>query len=362
MNLLISSRKFDGVVGGVEKMVLLLGQQMQLRGHTVTVLSLDNADAQSFNDWPEGVSWVKIGIGDVDSRATFKVRVLRAIEIRKVLRDRAVDTCVGFQIGTFALLRFASLGLGLRCVAAERNAPTLFNYIKRGQIKRIFSNLILTSATAISVQLEENRNHYPSWLQEKITINNNPVILPSETRVKATRVESGQVILYIGRITFQKNLEVLIEALAQLSTPPLLRIVGGGDALPSVISLANTMGVELEKLDFSNNLEEFYLGADLFCLPSRWEGFPNVVGEALAHGLPVVGFQECAGISTLVDNGITGIIAPGNDNPYALASALKTALETDWNPEIIRNSMKKYSIENFTDSWENTLFQLDKHG
>ena len=362
MNLLIFSRKFDGVVGGVEKMVLLLAQQMQLRGHAVTVLSLDNIEARSFNDWPVGVNWIKLGIGNVDSPATLKVRVKRVIAIRKFLQDGNIDTCVGFQVGSFALLRFASLGLKLRCVAAERNAPTLFNFIKRGRIKRFFSNLILTTATGISVQLEENRIHYPSWLQKKITINNNPVILPGETCMESKAVNSDRVILYVGRVTFQKNLEVLVEALAQLDMPPLLRIIGDGDSLSSVISLANALGVKLEVMDFSKKLETFYSGADLFCLPSRWEGFPNVVGEALAHGVPVVGFQDCAGVSSLVENGKTGIIAPGNDNSYALSSALKTALDVNWDPIHIRNSMKIYSIENFADSWESTLFPQGKHG
>ena len=55
-----------------------------------------------------------------------------------------------------------------------------------------------------------------------------------------------------------------------------------------------------------------YAAADLFCLPSRWEGFPNTVAEALAHGLPAVAYEGCAGTGDLVEPGENGLLAAGN--------------------------------------------------
>ena len=356
MNLLIFSRKFGGVVGGVERMVLTLAEQMSARGHIVTVVSLDSHNAQPFYSWPSNVAWIKLGIGDPDNKASLETRFKRLFALRKLLYRLKIDTVVGFQIGSYALLKLASLGVGVRTVAAERNAPTLFDFIRHGKYKRFVANLILNTADAVSVQLESNKFFYPKILRSKIFITPNPIRAPDQCKSIRSNATKPKIILYVGRVTFQKNIEVLIEAISTLKEKPMLRIVGDGDSLDTVISLAERLKVETEYFPFSQDLSSIYLEADVFCLPSRWEGFPNVVGEALAHGLPVVGFHGCAGISSLVENFKSGVIASGNDDPIALSVALSQALAFDWDPNVVRQSTSKFSMEYFSDSWEMVLF------
>jgi len=360
MNLLIFSRKFGGVVGGVEKMVLTLATQMTARGHKVTIVSLDSLDAEAFYPWPSEVAWIKLGIGNPDDKASLKTRVRRLLALRSLLYNLKIDTVVGFQIGSFALIKAASLGVEVRTIAAERNAPTLFNFIHNGKYKRVLINIILNSADAISVQLESNRAFYPKILQNKILITPNPILASVQYKSSSDIPVKPKTILYVGRVTFQKNLEVLITAISMLKEKPMLRIVGDGESLLGAISLANALRVEIELFPFTQNLSSFYLEADVFCLPSRWEGFPNVVGEALAHGLPVVGFNGCAGISSLVENFKSGVVARGNDDPTALSEALLQALSRAWDPLLVRQAIKKFSIEHFSDSWEYILFQEKK--
>lgn len=361
MNLLIFSRKFGGVVGGVEKMVLTLATQMTTRGHKVTIVSLDGSDAEAFYSWPSEVAWIKLGIGNPDDKASMKTRVKRLLALRSLLYSLKIDTVVGFQIGSFALIKVASLGLQVKTIAAERNAPTLFDFIHNGKYKRALVNIILSSADVISVQLESNKAFYPKMLQTKILITPNPILTSVQYKSSSEIPVRPKIILYVGRVTFQKNLEVLITAISTLKERSILRIVGDGESLLGAISLAEALRVEIEIFPFTQNLSSFYLEADVFCLPSRWEGFPNVVGEALAHGLPVVGFSGCAGISSLVENYKSGIVAPGNDDPTALSDALSQALSWTWDPLLVRQAVKKFSIEHFSDSWESVLFQEKKN-
>lgn len=361
MNLLIFSRKFGGVVGGVEKMVLTLAEQMSLRGHAVTVVSLDELSAEAFYSWPPEVAWVKLGIGNPESKASWKTRLSRLLALRSLINKLEIDAAVGFQIGSFALLRVSSFGLRVRTIAAERNAPTLFDFIRNGKLKKVISNLILASAHAISVQLESNKIFYPKTLWSKIWITPNPILASVDFKTASLTRNDSKVILYVGRITFQKNLEVLIKAVSTMKARPIVRIVGDGDSLSDVVMLAKSLGVELELSPFTQNLSLIYVEADVFCLPSRWEGFPNVVGEALSHGLPVVGFNGCAGITSLVENFKSGVIAPGNDDPIALAEALSSALSHDWDPIVIRQATEKFTLKNFSDSWEAILFPVRKN-
>lgn len=356
MNLLILSRKFGGVVGGVEKMVLLLAQQMQLRGHSVTLVSLDFPEATPFYSFPQGVRWVKLGIGNPDEKASTNIRFSRILAIRRLINELEIDAVVGFQIGSFALVRFATIGTGVRSIAAERNAPTLFDFIRNGRLKRFVSFAILSLASVVSVQLMENKKLYPKWLRSRIAVNPNPISTVKIQDKDKNHQRTQKIILYVGRVTFQKNLEVLVRAISLLDSTPVLRIVGEGDELEYIQSLANAEKVNLELFKFTDDLKSLYLEADIFCLPSRWEGFPNVVGEALAHGLPVVGFAECAGIKSLVRNFENGVIADGNDNAISLSIALNLALSKDWDTSIIRNSISEFSLQSFADTWESTLF------
>lgn len=360
MKIAIVSRKFDKVVGGVEKMVLTLAHQMILRGHEVCVISLDHPTATSFYNWPEEVQWIKLGIGDPDTKATFFIRFMRVIRMREVLKKNKIDSAVGFQIGSFALLRLSSLGLNLCCVAAERNAPSLFNYIRHGRVKRFLSNLILATSDVVSVQLESNKYFYPRFIQNKIVITPNPISTSMIYKTDSRIAESHPVILYVGRVTYQKNLEVLVSAMALLPRKAVLRIVGEGDSLPEVLNLAKLLNVSINHFPFSYHLDDYYVSSDLFCLPSRWEGFPNVVGESLAHGLPVVAFEQCAGISSLIYDGINGIRAKGIDDPVELASAIKTALSASWDSSVIRRSIENFDLEFFSNCWESALTRLPR--
>jgi glycosyltransferase involved in cell wall biosynthesis len=355
LKIAIFSRKFDGVVGGVERMVLALGTEFVKRGHEVTVISLDHNEATSFFEWPKEVRWIKLGVGDPDTKASFRVRLIRLILIRRQLIKLGIEAVIGFQIGSFALSRLAGVGLNIRFVAAERNAPTLYNYIRRGSIKRKAFNILLMTADVITVQLDSYRNLYPRFLRSKIRTTPNPVPQNGFPISETPSPRDIETILYVGRLCFQKNIHSLIRAVSLLQPPARLKIVGLGEDERELRELAARLGVAAEFLPFTNNLTDTYLDAKVFCLPSRWEGFPNVLGEALSFGLPVVGFQGCAGLEDLINPGLNGFLADGKEGPESLAKSLQLALEKSWDRNLVRSSVSSYSFDRFASSWEEAI-------
>ncbi len=135
---------------------------------------------------------------------------------------------------------------------------------------------------------------------------------------------------FVGRLVYQKGLDVLLQALALLpvETDWRLEIVGDGDSRKHLETMAHDLDL-YGKVHFAgwkerSELPGIYRQIDLFVLPSRDEGMPNVVLEAMASGLPVIA-SRVAGNEELVIEGQTGYLTPSED-PAALSRVLAESI------------------------------------
>jgi glycosyltransferase involved in cell wall biosynthesis len=146
-------------------------------------------------------------------------------------------------------------------------------------------------------------------------------------------------VLFVGRLNHQKGIDVLLAAMSQLADhgglpkrgadkPPELRFVLAGDG-PERPMVERYMaqgagpsgaGMNCRLLGFVSDIREALNAADIFVLPSRWEGWPLALAEAMAAGLPCVG-TDVPGIRDIVAGGRTGLLVPSQD-PAALAGAI----------------------------------------
>ena len=355
MKILLFARSYKDMAGGIEKKSLEIAAGLAGRGHQVSIVSLDSFQDEAFYKWPAGVAWYKADIGNPLAKASVRERLRRLLFIRNLLKQD-VDIAIGFQVGAFALLRFSAIGLRVKVIAAERNAPTLFEYINRGKLKRFFSNLLLLTSSRISILFPEFKRHYPKYLQAKLVVTPNWVDVARDTK-PSNALRSENQILFVGRFSFQKNVECLVDALAMMEREMEVLLIGSGDGIRDIQARAQALNLNLEFLPPTRDLTPYYKSATLLCLPSRWEGFPNVVAEALAAGLPVVGFRGCAGISELVTTKDCGVLAEGNDDALALSLALSDALGRGYSEGLIASSVSKYTYDNFIDAWEKACFE-----
>lgn len=137
-------------------------------------------------------------------------------------------------------------------------------------------------------------------------------------------------IVACGRLIHQKGFDLLLEAVAGLDLPqaPELVIVGEGARRPELEQQARALGIA-DRVRFTGFLlspwEELALG-DVFVLSSRWEGFGNVLIEAMACGLPVVAFDCDFGPREILTDGVNGLLVPPED-PQALGRAIARVLQ-----------------------------------
>jgi glycosyltransferase involved in cell wall biosynthesis len=122
--------------------------------------------------------------------------------------------------------------------------------------------------------------------------------------------ESTLVLLYVGRISAEKNLGVLAETAAAL---PDCRLLIAGDG-PERVALEATMpdNVIFTGMLHGDHLAAVYAAADVFVFPSLTETFGQVVQEAMASGLPVVAMRS-GGVQDIVRHGLTGLLCQPDD-------------------------------------------------
>lgn len=326
MRILIVGRKFGSVAGGVERMAIALANAMAERNHEIALLTWDQANARTHYELADAVHWIRLNMGDPMKRAKWHLRALRFKRIRKAVRKFSPDVIVAFQHGPFITVRLALAGSGIPIIAAERNAPQRFDHLRAGRYRSLIF-WSFTLANRITVQLDSNRLGYPAYLHKKITVIPNPVFPAAGFAVPDGVDGEPKNLLFVGRLSYQKNPEVLIQAFSRLAdTFPdwRLSLVGEGEDKNLLRDLVAELGLT-QRVVFSgvvNDVTALYKASHLLCLPSRWEGFPNVLAEAFAHGLPAVGYAGCSGTNALIIPGINGLLAAGNGDVASLTQSL----------------------------------------
>lgn len=155
------------------------------------------------------------------------------------------------------------------------------------------------------------------------------------------------VFLYCGRLAVEKNLALLMEAFALLESPRArLLIIGDGplmatlkaDGDPRVVFAGYRQGEELARL---------YACADVMAFPSLSETFGNVILEAMASGLPVIGF-DVPGPKDIIQNGLTGELLP-DVSSRALRDSMRRLLEDeDYRRKLGKNARNYAERQNWS--------------
>lgn len=366
LHILVCCRAIHNMAGGVERMAGALMNEMSDRGHKVSLMTLDAENAQSFYALSPAIKWHKIAIGDPERKATIKEMLQRALKVRKTINAANPDTIIGFQDGPYLSTRVYTLGMGYPIILAERNAPTRYEFIQSGKYRQwIYQTFRF--ARAITIQCESYRNIYPEYLRKKMVTIPNPVF-PAQKENLNWKKEK-KILLSIGRLEYQKNYGVLIEAFAQIADDCpdwTLRIIGEGKGRQKLEKQAKDLKIEnrLEMPGTTSDPGSEYAQSSLFVLSSLWEGFPNVMAEAMAHGVPCSGFQGCAGVSDLIKEGYNGKLATGNNNAQTLSTTLKELMsDTDQLRKMGKNaseSVKEYKPVKIYDLWENLFRETAK--
>ncbi len=209
----------------------------------------------------------------------------------------------------------------------------------------------------------------PETLHHKVRTIYNPLSTSIASSKKAVQVtaEACYTILSLGRLDPKpKQIRLLIAAfalLAQEFPQWKLDIWGTGpdeEALREQIStLPQDIQQRVHLCGLAKNPTEQYSTADIFCIPSRFEGFGLTVTEAMAHSLPVVGFASCNGVNGLVHHEENGLLAP-EMTAESLAGELRRLMQdTELRQQLgqqAKEDAKNFAPEYIYPQWEELIY------
>lgn len=213
---------------------------------------------------------------DEIKQSRFKRNISRILKLRRLCKDEKPEVLIAFMGEPNFRAVVGTIGLPVRTVVSVRNDP---NREYGGCIMRFVGKHILPLADGCVFQTEDARRWFPIRMQKKSTIIVNAV---KQEFYKVKREVIKQLIITVGRLSKQKNQRLLIEAVSELKDnyPELqLKIYGEGNLeteLRNLIIEKRANGfitLEGQTLDVPSKLSE----ADIFVLPSDYEGMPNAL-------------------------------------------------------------------------------------
>jgi glycosyltransferase involved in cell wall biosynthesis len=159
---------------------------------------------------------------------------------------------------------------------------------------------------------------------------------------------TGFKLLAVGTLKEQKDFTTLIQSVNEVAAniPVSLIILGEGPERARLESLSKSLGIS-EKISLPGYVVDtapYFNAADLFILSSAWEGFGNVLVEALECGTPVISTNCKSGPSAILENGKYGKLVPVKDY-FALARGIEEMLAADHDTELLKKRAEFFSVE-----------------
>lgn len=324
MNIAIACSSLCVSLGGSERVAVNLSTEMATRGHDVTLLSLTHNNKSTTPCYTVSpnvrhISWENRG------------KQQDIAHLRNLLIAADIDVFLSIQSGSDHLFwAMACMGSGIPFICSERCDP--IRYTEQRAWNRSGRLAVLSGADIIHELLPAYIASVPEIFRSKVRII--PNAAPSENPCAKVACERKQkALLYLARFDQQKRPWLLLEAFRLLAAKHQdwnLFMWGHGPEEQRLTKMIRNWGLEDRILmrGTCKNTPAAYAEAQIYCLPSAYEGFPNTILEAMCSGLPVVGFAECDGVKDVVAHGRTGFVVE-ESSPVALAQTLDTLMSDE---------------------------------
>ncbi len=324
--------------GGAERVMVSLANTFAARGHSIDLV-LASATGPYIDD-------VVPAVRIVDLKSS---RVLTSIpKLARYIRETQPSSILSgiYHANLAAILARQISGRRERLIISEHNSLEPLSKSRTGAIALYLMRRLYPRAdgiSAVSSGVAEDLQSYLGLPKESVRVVYNPVVTSQlSARAKEplhhewTQPGAPPIILGVGRLSRQKNFEMLVRSFAAIADTMDARLVilGEGELRPALEDQIRTLGLEDRVLmpGFVANPYQWMAHARVFALSSRWEGLPGVLIEAMACGASVVATDCRNGPREILEDGKYGRLVPVDDDD-AMAKALALSLKAPTPPE-----------------------------
>ncbi len=292
--------------------------------------------------------------------------IYRIIILRKKIKQSFPDIIISFGDKTNILTIISKSGLRVPCIISERIDPS---HYKIGRVWNILRNKLYRYSDCLVVQTESIKAWFLQYIKFKksIVIIPNPVSINDRNETETVKGillnNKSKIIVSMGRLVWEKGFDLLIESYSRIQKifPDWkLLIFGDGVEKENLRSKVISMGLENNVLfgGVIKNPISILKRADLFILPSRVEGFPNALLEAMACGLPVISFNCPSGPSEIIKNGTNGILVPPEnveELTYAIENMIRDHKKRIMCGNNAKEVIKRYDQRKIVNVWKDLI-------
>jgi glycosyltransferase involved in cell wall biosynthesis len=339
--------------GGAERVMLNLSRGLVDRGFDVDMV-LARAEGVYLSALDPRIHLVNLNAP----------RVLLAFPaLTRYLRHARPDAILSSlpHLNLTSILARGNAGVRSRLVLVEHNDLALASAHGIRRWERFFPaamRVLYPSAdavVAVSAGVADGLVAHAHLRRDRITVIHNPIVTPEIAEKAAAAHDhpwfaAGQSPVFVaaGRLTVQKDYPTILRAFAELRQRRAahLFILGVGELHDELVAQAAGLGIgaDVEFAGFQENPFAFMRRAAAFVLSSAWEGFGNVLVEALACGTQVVATDCPSGPAEILDGGRFGQLVPVGD-ASALAAAMEAALDHPLPAEMLRERAQIFSVD-----------------
>jgi glycosyltransferase involved in cell wall biosynthesis len=321
-------------MGGMERASINLSSMLHESGHQITHFTV--LKQKHFFELPSGIRLVEPENFNVKSLSIFKTMQW----IRKDVRQINPDCIIVFNKFYAALVSIALLFTSSKIIISERSSP-LYNWPLKFKIINKIA-FMLNTPTGVICQTNIATEYQKKYYSSKSRMKTIPNILRD---VKTfSDINREKFVLGVGRLDEDlKGIDRLIDAFSKIKNKEWKLVLAGNDDKAQFLKdqvFDLNISERVSFLGPIKNIDEQYAKAGIFVIPSRSEGFPNALVEAMAAGLPCISFDFVAGPRDIIENNLNGIIVE-NDNIEAMANAIDNLIAD----EDKRNQLSAASIK-----------------
>jgi GalNAc-alpha-(1->4)-GalNAc-alpha-(1->3)-diNAcBac-PP-undecaprenol alpha-1,4-N-acetyl-D-galactosaminyltransferase len=297
----------------------------------------------------------------------FLGKIRRLLALRQAILEYKPDVIVSFLSDVNIATLIATYFLKFPVVVSERIYPPS---LPCGVFMNMLRRITYPRAQAVVMQTGKGFE----WLLKKCPgskgcVIPNPIVFPlpsTEPHKDPLSVikNDRKLIIAVGRLEKQKGFDILIDAYARLAEdfPDWdLVVLGEGSERDHLEEQIGRKGVSsrISLPGRVGNLGVWYARADFFVMSSRFEGFPNVLVEAMAYGLPAVSFDCDTGPEDIIENEVNGFLVSLEDGAQGLSRAMVKMIREEKKRMLMSESSqlvrRRFSMDRIVVEWNQVL-------